>query len=355
MMRKISYLFFIALMLLCFTGFGDEGSLAQQDYDLSFPGIQLRENAYSTIHCRVYVNENCPDSGASIFAIHGLGHTAATWEKLAEAIFAKKLIGEPVSSLIAVDLPGRGGSSVPDSILLGDLLLEDYVNVVSNTLDKLVDAKLKPTTIIAHSMGTMVAQQLQQTLINQGTTLKKRFKIKSVILLAPTLPAGMSYAIIDSGGASEFFKPPFLTYAEDKGTYLYFPEYVWPMVFFSNRLGQVALGTPPVEDMAAKKYSSPESFLYALQIAGALPPSYSRPIIDTGIFNFNKGTELKVVGFENDRLLLPEEGQTLYTHLTDDKAVPFSEFILINGDDTVHDYYISEPAKLVDKIFRIND
>jgi pimeloyl-ACP methyl ester carboxylesterase len=348
-MKKIILFSLYFIIVFSLSGFCcDDSNIKKCDYDLSLPGISLREGVTATIHCRVFVNPKHYSSGLSILAIHGAGHTAATWENLAKAIFSYSRIGSAFADFIAIDMPGHGQSGLPDNMLFGDMNVNDYVSIVINVMEELRHKNLKPTIIIAHSMGTMVAQMLQQTLIDQGTNLRKKFGVSNVILMAPTVPNGLPYQIMDSGAGIGIIGQ-FVTYGPELGTYIYFPEYVWPMMFFSNRMGIPAQGIPSTEEIIAKGYNSPEASMFSLQIVGVLP-YYTRPVINESIFGSKNGTALYLVGYENDILLLPSEGKTLFKYLTGTRNY-LSRYIFIEGTDAVHDYHLFQAGKLVEKIF----
>jgi pimeloyl-ACP methyl ester carboxylesterase len=347
-MKRVLLVFLCLLVFLPVSGFSCKDPVTQGDYDLSFENITLRDGVSATIHCKVFVNNTRLKHGITIIAIPGASHTAATFEKLAKTVFAFPFVGKLVSNFIAIDMPGHGLSSLPSGLLFGDLNLDDYVNGVINTLNKLKKMKLEPSILIGHSMGTMVAQQLQQTLIDKGSSLKKAYDVEQVILLAPTLPDGMPYLIIDTGAGMSILGQ-FVTFTPELGAHLAFPDYVWPLVFFSDKTGLPVPNMPSAEEVASKDYNAPESLMFALQVLGAAP-YYNRPVIDKEIFGIKKGTLLTVVCFENDILLLPEEGKALFTHLVG-KYDKLSRYVCIEGTDAVHDHYISSPEVLAEKIF----
>ncbi len=347
-MRKVLLAFLCLFVFLPFSAFSCDDAVPAKDYDLSFQNISLRDGVTATIHCKVFVNNTRLKHGITIVSIPGASHTAATWENFAKAVFQYPWIGKLVRNFIAIDMPAHGLSSLPNGMIFGDLDLDDYVNCVIGTLDKLKAMRLAPSVIIGHSMGTMVTQQLQQTLLDRGTSLKKAYDTEHVVLLAPTLPDGMPYSIIDSGAGVSMLSQ-FVTFSPELGAHLSFPDPVWAPVFFTSKAGQPAPNMPAADEVVARGYNAPESVMFSLQVLGAAP-FYNRPIIDKGIFGIKKGTLLSVVCFENDILLLPEEGKALFTHLVGKHDV-LSRYIYVEGQDAVHDYYISSPDVLASKIF----
>jgi pimeloyl-ACP methyl ester carboxylesterase len=348
-MKKIILSAFYLIMLLNLSSYGlDHSNAKTYDYDLSLSDISLRVGVSATIHCKVFVNPRNHRSGLSILAIPGAGHTAETWENLAKAIFSHPHFGAAITNFIAIDMPGHGQSGQPDNILFGDMTLDDYANIVINVLERLRHFKLKPSIIFAHSMGTMVAQEVQQILINEGTNLYKKFNIDNIILMAPTPPNGLPYQIMDSGMGVGILAQ-FVTYSPELGTHIFFPEYAWSSMFFSNRTGSPVQGIPNADEIRAKGYDAPEALLMALQVVGVLP-FYTRPVIERSIFGFKNGTALFLVGYENDILLLPEEGKILFDYLTGTHNC-LSRYIFIEGTDAVHDYHLFQAEKLTEKIF----
>ncbi len=348
---KKHHLLLALLLVAAFSLYADDPPV-DQDYDLWYPGTVLRDGVTATIHCRVFVNEARPDTNASVVAIHGAAHTAATWKNFAEALFAHGVDTQPVSRLIAIDLPGHGQSGRPNGLLFGDITLEDNVNVVIQTIDNINDAKFKPNIIVAHSMGTMVAQKTQATLVGQGTNFKKRFNIDSVILLAPTVPEGLPYFIMESGAGAELLGR-YVAWDIDLGVHLYFPDPDWAFLFFTPDFINVVPGTPNPGDLQQLGYNAPESSAYAIQIAGnpfASPP-IPRPHIDYGVFGRENKTDIIVVGFEKDILLLRQEGETLYNYLTGADRTDYSKFVFMPGPYAVHDCYITDPGGVVEAIF----
>jgi pimeloyl-ACP methyl ester carboxylesterase len=82
---------------------------------------------------------------APFLCIHGLGGTTNTWTPVLAAFGDRRVV--------RVDLPGSARSPLPDT----PLSIEGYVTAVLTVLDGLGIAK---THVVAHSMGTIVAQHL---------------------------------------------------------------------------------------------------------------------------------------------------------------------------------------------------
>lgn len=272
------------------------------------------------------------------FAVHGGVYAAASWRPYAEA-----LPGDPC--VLAVDLPGRGGSSLPHGLIFGALFLDDYVTALIGVLERLEDLDIEPTTILGHSMGGTLVQMLQQRLIDEGTNLEHRFDIREAILVAPDLPANVPWALGDSGQLSGLIE----AFAVDEpglGTLFEIPAALWPAFFFTNLDGVVVPSAPTPEEIEAQGYNAlgePLLAIHQLNGTGGFP---SRPSVDAGIFT--EDTRLRLVTYEHDGFVLPSETEALYHHLTGDASRRC--FVLVEGADTTHAMQLSNPARLTEAL-----
>jgi pimeloyl-ACP methyl ester carboxylesterase len=312
------------------------------DYDVVVEGIELRPGVEVDIHVEVFVNEAVPCHGRTLFAVHGFGHTAATWQPLVEALFADNPTGAVVCRVAAIDLPGRGGSTLPTNLTYGDLLLDDYVTAILGTLDGLRDQGVRPRIAVGHSQGGMLLQLAQQRLIDQGTDLLHRFLIHRAILLAPVPSAQIPWLFADSGVAGGILSL-FLTVDPVLGAIIFVPDAAFPDLYFTDLAGVLASGAPTPAQVAALGYNAPEPLLSALNLVGA--PPFSRPMVDAGIFGPGRGTRLFVAAYQEDRLIRPEESALLYELLTGDAHG--RRFAAVAGPETVHDLHLSDPAGLL--------
>lgn len=82
-------------------------------------------------------------SGKQLLILHGWGDSSAGWRKFADRL-AKNY------EVITIDLPGFGGTQVPN----GAWDLDDYANFVAAVVDKL---DLKLAVLIGHSNGGAIA------------------------------------------------------------------------------------------------------------------------------------------------------------------------------------------------------
>ncbi|MBT8364904.1 MAG: alpha/beta hydrolase, partial [Deltaproteobacteria bacterium] len=148
-------------------------------YDLVFPDVDLRSGVTADINVLVLKNTN-PGCryGKSLIAVHGLANTANTWKPLANELFSDNPIGRKVRSILAINLPGRGYSSLPKGemdLLFGELTLNDQARAVIGTLERIRQAGFHPRTIMAHSQGGLIVQMVQQALIEDGSSLRAEF------------------------------------------------------------------------------------------------------------------------------------------------------------------------------------
>src|SRR5688572_11642377 len=123
----------------------------KSDFDVTLPAVPLRAGVSADIHYAIYVNEAGPCEGKVVLAVHGVAHSAASWQPLAEELFAENPSGRKVCQLVAVDLPGHGASGLPGGMLFGHLQLADYVAVVRASLERLPPLGIRPTSLLGHS------------------------------------------------------------------------------------------------------------------------------------------------------------------------------------------------------------
>jgi pimeloyl-ACP methyl ester carboxylesterase len=322
------------------------GQIPDTDYELLIEDIALRPGVVVDVHVQVYVDETRPCRGQSLFAVHGFAHTSAAWGPLAEALFA----AEPgaagvVCRVAAVDLPGRGGSSLPTGILYGDLLLADFVTALAGTLDGLEVAGVHPNTIVGHSQGGLLLQMLQQRLLDGGASLLPRYGIHRALLLASAPPAGMPWDFVDSGTAGAILGQ-LIVFDPVLGFVASVPDALFPFLFFTDTNGDLAAAAPTPAEVAAGGLNAPEPLLAALNLVGA--PPLAREEIDTGIFALANGTWLSMVSYQEDVLIRPAENAVLYQHLTGQE--PGRDFVEVTGPETVHDLQLSAPQLILDAL-----
>lgn len=99
--------------------------------------------------------------GAPVVCIHGLGGSSNNWTPVLPAFEGKKAI--------RIDLPGSARSPLPEQKLSIDL----YVDTIASVLREMQVTK---ADVVAHSMGTIVAQHL---------AVKHPELVKSLALFGP--------------------------------------------------------------------------------------------------------------------------------------------------------------------------
>lgn len=314
------------------------------DHDIFIENIALRPGVKVDIHVKVFVNEGmpCHGRGRSLLAVHGFAHTAATWEPFAEALFSDNPTGRPVCRLAAIDLPGRGGSTVPTGLQFSDLLLDDFVTAIEATLAGMNSRGVAPSTLVGHSQGGLLLQMLQQRLIDRGTNLRQRFGVRRAVLLASSPPEGLPWLLVESG-AAEALLAQFLAIDPLLGPVVSAPDAAFSSLFFSDLQGVLASGAPTPAEVGERGFNAPEPLLAAANQVGA--PPLRRPRIDGGIFSKSERTRLFMVTYEQDTLIRPEENAVLYEFLTEDARL--RRLTVITGPETVHDFHVSSPRDLL--------
>lgn len=333
------------LATLCLLGLASgawASPVPNTDYDIQIPGIELRPGTEVDIQVKVYVNEDFPCRGRTFFAIHGFAHTAATWGPLAEALFDDNPAGPVVCRVAAIDLPGRGGSTLPTGMAYGDLVLDDHVTAIVATLDALRHQGVRARKIVAHSQGGLLTQMTQQRLIDQGTNLRRRFRIRSVILLASVGSAEIPWFFVDSGAGGQVIAQ-YVTIDPALGAVVSIPDADFPGLFFTDLMGVPAAGTPTPAEVTALGYNAPEPLFATFNLVGE--PPLARPSIAAGIFAPRRGTRLSVATYDQDVLIRPEENALLYEHLTGDAGL--NRLVAIDGPGSVHDLHLADPAGLL--------
>ncbi|MEA3083602.1 MAG: hypothetical protein QOC89_1299 [Paraburkholderia sp.] len=101
--------------------------------------------------------------GAPVVCIHGLGGSSNNWTPVLGAFEGKRVI--------RIDLPGSARSELPSQKLSIDV----YVDIIASALREL---NIEQADVVAHSMGTIVAQHL---------AVKHPQRVKSLALFGPLL------------------------------------------------------------------------------------------------------------------------------------------------------------------------
>jgi pimeloyl-ACP methyl ester carboxylesterase len=304
-------------------------------FDFTFAAVDIRPGVTADLHVREFVNASQPCRGRVALAVHGMLHTANTWDRLIEALFEENPAGRRMCRVIALDMPGHGGSGLPVGIQFGELEIPDYVSALLGTLDRLADLRISPDTVFGHSLGGLVVQAAQQRLLEQGTNLRRAYGIKNVVLFASAAPLELPLSNYEYLAAA---MAPFITWSPTLGAHLALPDSVWATMLFTNFFMQLVSGAPTPADVAARGYNAPAPLAVATGGISVAP----------GVFATAHKTALGMVAYEHDPAVLPFESAALYSYLTGD--LTGSGLALLTGPETVHEMHISNPGLLLDSI-----
>ena len=293
----------------------------------------------SEVCADVYENPNAPHFfGETILAVHGFTEAAKSWAPLVQAMFADKFHKHTVKRFIAIDLPGRGNSPMPEGLpggVFGELYDEDFVDIVVQTIVALKQAGMGPQVLMGHSMGGLAVQGVQEQLLSQGSSLAELGVRRAVLLGA--LPA--YGAVWHQVPFPDFVLALFTQGTPDGpfGQYVFFPPAVAQTgPGFTTLSGELAENIPPVEEIAVG--AEP---LYCTNQVNANPDFPPRPYARQGAFSLDKGTLLMVLAFSQDAFVIPSDSEALYDYLTN--APGHLLYRLIDTPQAVHNMYITDP------------
>lgn len=301
------------------------------DFELLLRGIQIRAGVKVDIHASVFVNEKHPCEGDTVLGLHGMICAGSNWKPLAESLFADNDAGRKVGRFVALDMPGRNGSGVPVGMAVNELTLEDYVAIVFGALDALREQNIKPQTLLGHSMGGEVIQMAQQQLLARGSSLRRQYNIKSVLLLA-------SGALQSQPGPSFWW-----AIIDPSQDFLLVSAAAWQGVF-ANSLGQLVIGTPTVAEITAYHYAANEPMSIVMEETAF--PSFQAPTVEAGIFAPRYQTTLQMVNYEQDPFSPADPAG--YIYLTGDSQL--THYVAVPGADVCHALHIAQPGLLMNAI-----
>jgi hypothetical protein len=128
---------------------------------------------------------------------------------------------------------------------------------------------------------------------------------------------------------------------------------LWLALFFRNRRGDFAPGTPFTRALPAN-YVSNEALIMTLELLGA--GGFTRPFVNRGIFDERLQNCFRIVSFSEDLAVPGEnrlrEDQNLADYLTADGQL--ANVVFINAPDAVHDMYIASPAEVAKALTSCN-
>lgn len=333
---SVTILFTAVLLVACATT-----SFASSS-EICFP-VELR-GGEANVCVTIFENDKTWFGGATVLAVHGLTETAETWRPLSEKMFAEPLWGRTIKRVIALDLPGHGKSPIPEGLpggTFGQLLIDDNMSVIAQTILALQEMDLSPRVIMGHSMGGLAIQGLQQALLDQDLSLA-HLGILRAILLAPVPVAG---SVWNQGPPSDL--TPYIMGSETGplGQYLSLP----PMLAmystsYMTLAGEYVPNLPTIEE--ATSYNAPEPLWTLSQLTGASPLLPARPDAGEGAFSICKGTFLNVISFSQDVLVPAGDLDDLYAYLTSNDWGLF--YRNVDTADACHGMYITNPKAVVD-------
>ena len=310
--------------------------------DLFLEGIILRPGVTVDIHARVFVNPVHPSRGVTVLAVNGLSHAANSWMPFVDSLFTHNPAGRKVGHVVALIMPGQGLSGVPEGLPVGDVTLDDYATILLRCLEALPDHKIRPRTLLGHSLGGLVIQMAQQRLVHQGTSLRRAFNVDEVLLLGTAAPSAVPddnsvwLPVIEMCHYYGWTVVPFPLFAAE-----------WRVGgLFSNAYGELIPGTPTLEEIAENGYVAAEPLTVLKQLAGY--PPFENPEVDPGVFGRQSRTTLKVIAYEHDWFGNALTIQQVYEYLTGDSDL--TQFLIIPGDNTAHDLHIADPSYLLECI-----
>jgi pimeloyl-ACP methyl ester carboxylesterase len=316
--------------------------------DFSFP-VTLRGTGSATIHASIY-NNPANRGATTILAVHGFTERATMFEPLANAIFADSILKGAVKRIISIDLVGHGTSSnptLPAPTKYADLLIEDNISVVIQSIDKLRAANMGPQVIMGHSMGGLAIQGAQEALLASNSSLKQKGVLGAILIAAvPNRNVAWTHTPTDPTAPPN----PFVVDDPTLGRILDVPPAAARSTGGFTRLsdGAIPANVPPVEVFIANDWSSPEPISTAVELTGVVGNPDTRPACRQNAFSQQNGTILSVLSFSQDALARAAEQPALYTFLTGKPSTGSTTLYRpIVADDAVHSMYISNPAGLI--------
>lgn len=319
------------------------GAAPTTDFDVFLEDVEFRPGATADIHIRIYVNESlpCRDPLRTAFAIHGINATAASWGRFADAFFVGPS-EEQLCLIAAIDHPGHGLSGLPQGVLFGELIVEDYARAVMEVLDRLSWRGIHPTILMGHSQGTLTIQAMQQTLREEGSSLRDRFGVRDAVFFGTQGPMQLPAEFVLPDAALEASIEAAKITTEEKGTFVPGPPEVFQLNWFINLDLALSSDAPSVEEIAAGGWNADIPLFAVLQAVGV--QGFNPPPADPGVLASSLGTTLHLIHFADDPWSL--NAAAIYEYLTGDASL--SGFIPVTDPDNeaVHLYNVTDPDRV---------
>jgi pimeloyl-ACP methyl ester carboxylesterase len=309
------------------------------DSDIQF-NVTVRGTGSATIHAEVYGNP-ANRGVTTVLAVHGLTGTATTWKPLASAMFADSVLGKAVKRVIAIDFVGHGLSTLPTlpaGTRFGDLLIEDNVSVLIQSIDKLRAMNLAPQVVLGHSMGGLAIQAAQETLLASNSSLAKKGIVGAILLSAVPNRGSVWTQPPPSNPA------PYLVTTTELGTYLDLPAAVAQQGATWRTLnGTLVPNVPSVATIENNDWVGIEPLSTIVELTGTTAPVI-RPFARQNAFATNNGTVLLVISASQDVLTPAVDQDDLYLYLTGQSGPLYRQVV---ATDAVHGMNMSNPTGLL--------
>jgi len=310
-------------------------------YAAGFEFTALLRPGLVQIHVNDAENTKAPRNGEVIMCVHGLAHTAATFDPLTHTIFTDPGLGKKVRHVITFDMPARDGSSAPfgpRAPKFGDLGIDDYASITIQALAQCEIRGLQVDAIVAHSMGGLVVQVAQEKLLSNHLSLRWTFGVKGLVTMGTSEPSQIFDPVLESG-FDLYLLSIYATADPILGEVLAVDPYSFQAFFFTDLNGNVVTGAPTPDQIVALGYEADEAYQASLETVGT---SDMRPSVRTGAFSPCYGTSLRVVFGSQDGFSDPGAQKSVYEYLTGD----LSDKNLVEDPaaDSAHDKFISNPV-----------
>ncbi|MEP7154669.1 MAG: alpha/beta hydrolase [Betaproteobacteria bacterium] len=292
----------------------------------------------------------------SIFFVHGFGDTSALFEPTAIALIES----QKARDVYAIDLPGHGASTWPALLIYENIDVNEYVNALAQVLTTMIDVEKRKISIISgHSIGGLVVQRLQNSLVNNNpkSSLKLSYGIDKTVLIACDLPAEVPFWSGQMYAQFLIATPPqgggFL---EDNPAgnpmirkFIFTPPQDYVNLKFSNTSFQLVPSAPSASDVFNLGLNSREPYFAAANISGidpALPPT---PMTSASRLSVGKGiwaapAKLTVLRPSEDTFFTQSDMDSLAAHLTGDAMAKAKTIV---DPEAVHGIPFSKPQLLL--------
>lgn len=285
-------------------------------------------------------------TGKDVVLVHGFGHNARFWEQTVAHLGGR--FPGAIRNVYALDLPAAGNSGWAGNHF--HVSQSQYVEAVTATLDRLREDLGNPIDVLGgHSMGALVVQEVQESLLGGGGSVTSRWGVTDVVLVAPVIPEETPWRFAETPFPSLFdllgtiriqlFAPYGLHSCSD--------DVDFERLFFANRSGSIV--TPESERPTSDELKNLRSEqpitagLEALALFGG-----ERPHVRFGAFAESRGVDLTTIAYRHDYFFADSPGDpwyeehALHNHLRG--VFPNApQFAAVGGNRAIHDAPWSAP------------